>query len=192
MARRGRPRKTGRRVKGRLIQKTRFETQAQITEAAMAKRLQMGLPARLARSTGSPEGVLFALYDETCDPETGIGDKRVGIDRDQHDAAVFYQTCRLEYLGAIQDSNAPQQPRTKTGSGDLEAHEQFCRMATERWNDMRTMLQERQIALGNTSNLFAALDGLVNEAPQTYQLGDLREALNVIHSYRTSRKKRAA
>lgn len=193
MARRGRPRKSGPRTKnGRVVRKTRLETEAEIVETAMAARLRRGIPAHLARSTGTLEGCLWAAHERTCDPDGGNCDKEVGISRDQYEAAVFYNIVRLDYLSAIDDRNSPQQPRSKPSSGDEDAHERFCNMARERWDAMREVVLEKQQVLGNTSNLFAALDGLERGHLMEFQLGDLREALNAIHKFRVNDRKKAA
>ena len=146
-------------------------------EVAIAPRLRAGIPRHLARSVGTYEATLFA---------------KELIDRDQYEAAMFYQMLRLKYLSAIDEPHEPKEPRRASNGGGEEAHEKFCEMARGQWLAMVAEIQERQIQERNTSNLFGALDGLIRGYLTQSQLGDLRIALNTVHRFRLSSKRRAA
>lgn len=178
MARRGRPRKTAKREpNGRVLRKPRFETEADVMETAMSARLRAGIPQHLARSVGTIEAALFANAD---------------LNRDQYEAAVFYNQVRLKYLSAIDEPHSAKEPRRPSQGGGEEAHEKFCQLAREQWEAMRAEVMDLQRQLGNTANLFGALDSLERGHLMNHQHGDLRYALNAIHKYRVSTKRRAA
>lgn len=155
----------------------RIETEAEAMEVAIAVRLRAGIPRNVARSVGTVEGALFAKH---------------AIDRDQYEAAVFYSVLRLQYLSAIDEPHAPKEPRGPSQGGGEEAYERFCESAKQRWSDMRGQVSEAQQELGNTANLFGALDSLERGHLMDYQLGDLRFALNAVHKYRVFATKRAS
>ncbi|MTH95533.1 hypothetical protein [Roseibium sp. RKSG952] len=174
----GRKRKSGKReANGRLVRKSRGETEMQIMETALAVRLRAGIPRKLARSVGSIEGLLFAQED---------------IDRDQYEAAVHYLSARLSYLAAIDDPHHAREPRDTIGAGNEEAHEKFCRFAMAQWARIQEEVAEMQVQLRNTANLAGALDGMVRGHVCEHQIGDLRYALNAVHRARVGHRKRAA
>ena len=180
---RGRKRKAGKREpNGRLsrrtteVDKRRSETEQEAMSTVIEMRVRSGIPRHLARSVGTMEAALFAAEE---------------LDRDQYEASLFYMTCRLKYLSSIEDDHSPRQPRKRTMTPfDPDAHERFCASAKEVFHGIRCEVQQEQDIL-RTRNLFAALDGLVHGSLQSYQLGDLRHALNAVHRYRTKQKRAA-
>lgn len=178
---RGRKRKNGKREpNGRLsrrsteVNKRREETEQEAMSTVIEMRIRSGIPQHLARSVGTMEAALYAAEE---------------LDRDQYEASLFYMTSRIKYLSSIEDEHSPREPRKRTlVPFDPEAHERFCEGAAEVWNGIRSEIQQTQDML-RRSNLFGALDGLVSGGLQSYQLGDLREALNAVHRFRTKQKR---
>lgn len=160
-----------------LRDKQREETEEQAMETAIAARLRAGIPKELAKAVGTIEGCLFA---------NGT------LNRDQYDAAVYYNMVRVKYLSAIDDPHSPRDPRKPSQGSDEDAFERFCAGAIQKWEAMRSEIMETQRQLGNTANLFGALDSLERGHLSEFQLGDLRYALNSVHRYRVSEKKTAA
>ncbi|WP_298966168.1 hypothetical protein [uncultured Roseibium sp.] len=155
----------------------REETEREAMETAMAARLRAGIPQNLAQSVGTIEAALFASN---------------ALSRDQYEAAVFYNTVRIKYLSAIDEPHAPREPRGPSQGGDEEAFERFCAGAIQQWEGMRNQVMDSQSLLGNTANLFGALDSLERGQILEHQLGDLRCALNAVHKFRINSTKRAA
>lgn len=176
---RGRPRKQGKREpNGRVVRKTRFETEEEIMEAVISMRVRAGIPRHLARSVGTMEAALFAADL---------------ISRDQYEAALYYLEARMKYLSAIDEPHSPKEPRGPSRGGGEEAHEKFCEASREKWEGLRaTILDFQRQYLDMTANLMDALDCLERGHLQESQVGDLRYALNAVHRYRISQKKSAA
>ncbi|WP_422383265.1 hypothetical protein [Roseibium album] len=160
-----------------LQDKQREETEAEAMAVGIAKRVSSGIPRHLARSVGTVEGTLFAKGD---------------INRDQYEAALFYGLLRIQYLSAIDEPHSPKEPRKPSQGGGEEAHERFCAGSIQRWKEMREQISEAQQQLGNTANLFGALDSLERGHMSKHQIGDLRYALNAVHKFRVNATKRAA
>lgn len=182
MARRGRKRKQGNREpNGRLSRRPNEvkarggETEQEAMSTVIEMRMRAGIPQHLARSVGTLEAALFASEQ---------------IDRAQYEASVFYLTCRLKYLSSIEEPHSPKEPK-KAGTGvfDPDAHAKFCARAREVFEDIRGEVMKTQESMGMTSNLFAALDCLERGHLQTYQVDDLRQALNAVDRYRSKQKR---
>lgn len=110
------------------------------------------------------------------------------ITRSQYEAAVAYLDERENYLRCIQAPRQPGAVDLNATRGQSVASENVGRYQQVRASMAATdaAIMDKQIEIGNTGNLFGALNAvLVMDVELDHLLGDLRTALNaLIRRYR--------
>lgn len=180
MARKGRPRKNGKREpNGRVVRKTPADRDI-IPERIIAMRVRAGIPRDKARQCGTLED---ALYESRL------------IDFDQLQAARSYIMLRAKNFIAQDNPHVPRDPRAPSGNGP-DAYIAFCENAEERYEAVRRSVlayqrEKRKVHM----NLINALDCLSDPFGQYVPpdgLEDLQEALIAVHEHLNPRRKSAA
>jgi hypothetical protein len=161
------------------------ESEESARSVVVEARIRQGLPLKWASDprAGTVQGKLHIIWQGNPDDERGL-------DADQFEAADWYLIKLNDYLIAMDAPGAHyDRDEERSGTGEPDAHERFCRSARAKWSEIMDALSEANVLGAGKWNLVAALHTmLVQQAMVAHMIGDLRIALNVIHRVRSGRR----
>ena len=148
------------------------ETARQARETAIeARKRQYGLTEKQAKD---PDAATFI----------GRAYLQGDLSSEQKNTAEWFGTAVMQYRNAIQ---SPGRAKGRAGHAEFESedYQRYCEEAKRRFDGIVAVLRERDIASRTTNSLGLLEAAIVRDMENWRQIGDIREALNVLSRWKS-------
>ena len=104
-----------------------------------------------------------------------------GISEMQYHAGVLARQIRVNYLKAIAAPNVLFDTSTGMSGNDAEAHAEFCKVAREKWDTLKSCIANLEQETRQPFYMSALDQCVFNDNGTAFGIGIIREILNRVH-----------